>query len=251
MRTCNYIRVTLRAMLSEAQRDGLVGRNVAALVRPFADQREERPLSVLTPRQARILLEAAQEDREGPLWVLAITTGLRQGELAGLRWEDVDLEVRRLQVRRTLQYQNGLGWLEQKPKTVRSRRTLALPEVAMVALNRQQSRQAEERRAAGEAWSQEFGDLVFRNRWGRQETSSTVTKRFQRGLKALGLPRVPFHALRHSAASLLAAQGLSLRSVAEVLGHAQISTTADLYTHVFETAQREAAAAMDRALGGN
>jgi integrase len=152
VRTCNYIRVTLRAMLSEAERDGLVGRNVAALVRPFADQREERPLSVLSPGQARILLEAAKEDREGPLWVLAITTGLRQGELAGLRWEDVDLEVRQLQVRRTLQYQNGLGWLEQKPKTARSRRTLALPEVAVVALQRQQSRQAEERLAAGEAW---------------------------------------------------------------------------------------------------
>ncbi|MBJ7599329.1 MAG: hypothetical protein DLM67_21095 [Candidatus Nephthysia bennettiae] len=110
VRTCNYIRVTLRAMLSEAQRDGMVGRNAAALVRPFADQREERPLSVLSPGQARVLLEAAHEDREGPLWVLAITTGLRQGELAGLRWQDVDLEARQLQVRRSLQYQNGLGW---------------------------------------------------------------------------------------------------------------------------------------------
>jgi integrase len=197
-------------MLSEAQRDGLVwGATSPRWSGHSPTNREERPLSVLSPGQARILLEAAQEDREGPLWVLAITTGLRQGELAGLRWEDVDLEVRQLQVRRTLQYQNGLGWLEQKPKTVRSRRTLALPEVAVVALRRQQSRQAEERLAAGEPWSEEFGDLVFRNRRGRPEMSSTVTKRFQRELKALGLPRVPFHALRHSAASLLAAQGLS------------------------------------------
>jgi integrase len=145
------------------------------LVRPFADQREERPLSVLSPGQARILLEAAHEDREGPLWVLAITTGLRQGELAGLRWQDVDLEARQLQVRRSLQYQNGLGWLEQKPKTARSRRTLALPEIAVAALHRQRSRQAEERLAAGEPWSEEFGDLVFRNRRGRPEMSSTVT----------------------------------------------------------------------------
>jgi Phage integrase, N-terminal SAM-like domain len=76
VRTCNYVRVTLRAMLAEAQREGLVGRNAAALVRPFNDQREERWLSVLTPEQARILLEVVQEDRDGPLWMLAITTRL-------------------------------------------------------------------------------------------------------------------------------------------------------------------------------
>jgi site-specific recombinase XerC len=83
VRTCNYVRVTLRAMLAEAEREDLVGRNAAAIVRPVSDQREERRLSVLKPEQARILLEVAQEDRDSPLWVLAITTGCRQGELAG------------------------------------------------------------------------------------------------------------------------------------------------------------------------
>lgn len=140
VRTCNYVRVTLRAMLAEAEREGLMGRNAAALVRPFNDQREECPLSVLSPEQARILLEVAHDDRDGPLWVLAITTGCRQGELAGLRWQDVDLEARDLRVRRRLQYQGGLGWLEQKPKTTRSGRTVALPEIAVAALERQRSR---------------------------------------------------------------------------------------------------------------
>jgi integrase len=245
-RTVNYARQTLRALLNEAMREALVGRNVAQLVRPLPNQ--DHRVAVLTPEQISILLKAAERDRDGPLWIVAIATGARQSELFGLRWKDVDLAARRLSIVRTLQFQDGVGWLVQPCKTERSRRWVPLPEIAVEALHRQRHLQAMERLESGPRWSEELGDLVFRAPGGAPEKSTTVTQRFQRRLEKLGLPRVGFHSLRHSAASTLAAAGVPLRSVSELLGHSQLSTTSDLYVHIFEQAHREVAIAMDRAL---
>lgn len=152
--------------------------------------------------------------------------GLRQGEALGLRWQDIDLDRGLLTVARQLQRIDGKLILTE-PKTPRSRRTLQLPAVAIEALRAHKLRQLEERLAAGPAW-QDSG-LVFTTAIGTPLDARNVVRHFHRLLAKAGLPRMPFHNLRHTAASLLLAQGLDIRVVQHVLGHSQISLTANLY----------------------
>ncbi len=243
-RTVQYIRAILRRALGQAMKWGLVARNVATLVDPPRSRRSEvRPL---TPDQARLFLEAVRGDRLEALYVVAVALGLRQGEVLGVRWEDVDLEAGNLRVRHALQRVGGKLQLVE-PKTERSRRTVDLPAPAIDALRAHRDRQAFERSFAADRW-QEWG-LVFTGPKGTPLDGTAVTKRLQRILAASGLPRQRFHDLRHCCASLLLAQNVPARVVMEILGHSQITLTMNTYSHVMPTAQREAAALMARILG--
>lgn len=244
--TAAHARVILRRALADAQRDGLVARNVAGLARP--PRLERRELEYLDAAQLRKLLDGTAADDLGPLLAVAATTGLRQGELLGLRWQDVDTKARTLTVRRAMARAWDGGFRLAEPKTARSRRTIDLPTRAVVALGVERGRQDVRREALGEGDWQDRDGLVFTDAAGRPLVGSNVTHRFRGRLVALKLPKVPFHALRHSAASALLAAGVPLKVVSETLGHSTITITADLYAHVAPTLRRDAADAMDRAL---
>lgn len=244
--TVQHARSTLRRALHDAQRDGLVSRNAAALARP--PRLERREMRALSPAEVELLLGGTADDPLGPLYAVAVTTGLRLGELLGLAWADVDLAGRSLTVRRSMAKAADGGYELGEPKTPRSRRTVMLPTVALDAFRRQKARQAAARLAVGSAWQDRAG-LVFTDALGRPLRPDAVSAAFRSTAARLGLP-VRLHDLRHTAASLLLAAGVPLKLVSEMLGHSSIAITADVYAHVTPDLRREAAEAMDRALGG-
>lgn len=244
--TVAHAHAVLHHALDAATRLGVVQRNVAALVDPPRVVRHE--MATLTPEQARAFLEEAKGDRFEALYVFALTTGMRQGELLALRWREVDLDRGTLQVRGTLQ-RTSVGLEVAEPKTARSRRRVALTVTAVEALKRHRLQQLQERIALGEVWDDH--DLVFPNSIGRpMEATNLLRNSFFPLLRRAGLPRIRFHDLRHTAATLLLSRGVHPKVVAELLGHATISVTLDTYSHVLPDMQREATAAMDAVLGG-
>jgi integrase len=199
----------------------------------------------LEPEQARAFLEAVRGDRMEALYVLALSTGLRQGELLGLTWSGLDSEAGELRVSQALQrIQGQLQFVA--PKTAKSRRSVTLPEVALEALRAHRARQAEDRLFAGSGWHE--SGLVFTTRRGTPLEPRNATRGFKRFLRRAGLPDMRFHDLRHSFATLLLIQGASPRVVMEMLGHSQIALTMNTYSHVIPAMQREAAAKLDALL---
>jgi len=243
-RTVLYCRAVLRRALRQAVCDGVIFRNVATLVEPPRSVRPEA--KVLTPEQAGAFLKAIKENRLQALYTVALSLGLRQGEALGLRWQDLDLDNRTLRVNTALQRIDGKVQLVE-PKTSRSRRTLPLPDSVVQSLRSHRVRQKEERLKAGERWHE--AGFVFTTPIGTPLDPRNVLREYQAALKGAELPRLRFHDLRHSCASLLLAQGVQPRTVMEVLGHSQISITMDTYAHVMPAMMRNAADAMDSALG--
>jgi integrase len=181
------------------------------------------------------------------LYVLAVTTGLRQGELLGLKWEDVDFEAGKISVQRTLSAAKN-GSMFNSPKRNKSRRSVKLATLALEALRAHQERQSEEREKLDELW-QDHG-LVFASTLGTPLNRHNVFGRsFKPLLNKAGLPHtVRFHDLRHTCATLLCSKNVNPKVVQEMLGHANISQTMDIYSHVLPNMQDEAAAAMESAL---
>lgn len=243
-RTVQYLHAIIRRALEIALRWGLVGRNVAKLVDVPTVRRPK--IVPFTPEQAKHFLETAKGDRLYGLYVVALATGLREGELFGLRWQDVDLDASTLRVAVQMQRIGGTKAFTE-PKSERSHRTMHLPAFAVTALREHKVRQLEERLQMGERW-QDWG-LVFTTTVGSPLECSNLLKGFKTILGEAGLPPMRFHDLRHSAASLLLAQGVELRTIMELLGHSQISLTADTYTHLLPALKRQAADAMQRVFG--
>ncbi len=219
--------VVLHRALVQAERWGLVARNVAGLVAsPRVPHRETR---APTLQEARALLTAAKSERLHALWVTALATGLRQGELLGLAWSDMDLEAQTLTVRHQLVYVAG-KYERAEPKTDRSRRTIALPAPVVEDLRDHRLRQLEERLAAGVPASAD--GLVFVTPSGRPISGSWLTHHFYDLCEQAGVPRYPFHALRHCATSILVAKGAHPRIIMETLGHTTARTSMDIYAHM-------------------
>ena len=244
-RTVAYLRAVLRQALGQAERWGLVSRNVAKLVDPpRVPRREVHPFD---PEEAAAFIAAIRGDRLEALYVTALGTGLRQGELLGLAWRDLDLDAGTLRVRQALQ-RNRSGLVLVEPKSASSHRTVALPAIVVDGLRRHRVRQLEERLAAGGRWPDDPRDLVFLSTTGTPLEGVNVTRRFQALLAEAELPRQRFHDLRHACATLLLAQGVAPRVVMETLGHSQISLTMNTYSHVVPSMARHAADRMDAAL---
>ena len=241
--TASLARVILRRALADALRDGLVPRNAAALARPPRKERHE--LVYLDAGQLRQLLESCREHPLGPLVTLAATTGLRRGELLGLRWSDITGAS--LTVRRSLAITWDGSYQMAEPKTKRSRRTINLPVRGVEALSEQKARQQVLKEAAGSAWQDQDG-LVFTDQIGLPLSGGAASHRFTTMLRDAALPRVPFHALRHSFATALLTAGVPLKVVSETLGHSSIAVTGDVYAHVAPELRKDAADALDRAL---
>ena len=243
--TVRNIHAVLRRALNHALRWGLVQRNVATPVDlPRLNRTEVRALS---PSDARLILDAVEGDRIGPLVSVGLATGLRLGELLGLRWRDVDVDGGSLRVRHTLQRLRGRGPQLAEPKTARSRRTIVLGPTVIAALKARRTQQLQERLWAGSRWRE--GDFVFSTTVGTPMIAGDVTARFQRLLRAADLPRMRIHDLRHGAASLLLSQGVHPRVVMQILGHSTIALTMNTYSHVIPALERDAADLMEIALG--
>ncbi len=224
----------LHHALRDAVRWSLVPRNVSELVTP--PRRARYDFRVLSSDQARTFLHAVKGDRLEALYVLAITTGMREGELFGLRWTDINLRAGSLRLTRQL-------------KTKSSRRQVLLPRIAVEVVIAHHERQEQERRLAGTVW-EDNGLLVFPNTVGRPiNVSNFLPRDFHPLLERAGLPRMRFHDLRHSAATLLLELGIHPKVVSELLGHSQIGITLDLYSHVTATMQQQAVAALDGLFG--
>ena len=239
-----HVHAVLHKALRDALRLGLIVRNPADLVSPPRASHVE--MRTLNPEEVRRLLDAANEDRLEALYVLALTTGMRQGEILASRWRHLDFEARTIQVRGTLQRAEG-GLVIMEPKTAGSRRLVALTRDALAALRTHRVAQATGRLAAGAAW--EDHDLIFANEVGRPiEAGNLIRRSFLPLLTRANLPRIRFHDLRHTAATLMLGQNVHPKVVAEMLGHSRVGVTLDLYSHVTPTMQRQATDALEAVL---
>lgn len=238
------IRAVLRKALNQAVKYGQVPRNVAALADPPATKHYEA--RYLNLEQARIFVTAIEGDRLEALYRVAVALGLRQGEILGLRWADIDLERRTMNVRFQMQRVEGKFQFVEV-KSHQSVRIVDLPMMLMRVMRAHRARQNQERLLAGDRWQD--WELVFCTKHGTPFDGPNVTRYFQAVLEGCGLPRLRFHELRHSCASLLAAQGLSPDEVRRLLGHSDIRLTLNTYTHQFPEMRRRAADAMDALFG--
>jgi integrase len=175
--------------------------------------------------------------------------GMRLGELLALRWKDVDPDACVLRVTATLKRDKEDQWMWAEPKTRRSRRQIALSPVAVAALRAHRLRQREERLKMGPAWTDY--DLVFATEAGTPLYGGNVYRAFQRLQARAGLPTIRFHDLRHTCATMLLSARVNLKVVSEMLGHASVAITLDIYSHVLPDMQQDAATVMGTLLTGS
>src|SRR5712691_10092345 len=227
-----------------------VRRNVGRLVEPPRQTRKER--RTLTIEQVTTqLLPALKGHRLYAAFLTLFMMGLRRGELLGLRWQDIDWKVGVLHIRQTLvrvkNHETGHTQLVfQEPKTEHSRRTIPIPEVCLVALRHHRAQQAEEKLALGQAY-QDHG-LVFCQADGEPMDPHTINFYFSQALARAGLPAIRVHDARHTFATWLLEQGVSPKVVQTMLGHSDIGTTLNIYSHVSLDLEKQAAATLNAVL---
>lgn len=235
----------LRQALSHGVKWGLLTRNVADATTPPRIERKE--MAVWDEDTTQQFIAAASESRFGEFYQLALLTGMRRSELAGLQWASVNFATGRLSVVKTLQRISGHGLVEGQPKTARSRRSIALSPDAVALLHEIRGRQIAQQIALGEVW-QDTG-FVFTKADGRQVDPDMISKDFPKVVEAAGLPHLTLHGLRHAHATTLLEEGFNPKVVSERLGHATIATTMEVYSHVLPGLQDEVALAIDAKLG--
>ncbi|MFC9634341.1 tyrosine-type recombinase/integrase [Streptomyces mirabilis] len=243
--TLAYIHSVLKSALEHAVREEEIPRNVARNVRTGTPR--PRRFSPLTTDEARCFLTAAQGHRHATLFELALRTGLRKGELLGLRWEDLDLDAGTATICRTLQRTRTGGLTTLPTKTISSERRIALPVSCVASLRAHRARQAQEKEEAGSRW--QGSGHVFTRPDGHPIEPATLTRHFNALLRDGKLRPIRFHDLRHSTATLLLEQGVELVVIKELLGHAHIGVTATVYAHVRLRLQRQAIDLLSHALG--
>lgn len=241
-RSVEYVHVTVSQALRQAARDGAVGRNVADAVDP--PKVPKRQMRSLTPAEVEALLTTATGDWH-TLWTLALYTGMREGELLGLTWPDVDLEGATVTVQRALVVgEDGLTpRLRPSPKTAAGVRTIPVPPEVVAALRAHRVRQAGEQLHARVWANAEL--IVFVSARGTPLLASNVVRALKRDALAAGIAgRVSPHLLRHTAASSWLAAGRPIPEVSYLLGHGSPATTMGLYAHAIRGGMREAAEAL-------
>jgi len=242
-RTVHHHHRVLFQSLKYAVRQGYLGRNTAELVDPPSPRK--KAMRTLTPFEVEALLERAQESYYYPVIYTAVSTGLRQAELLGLRWRDIDLELLSISVSQVLYKRRGICQFKE-PKTAHSRRLVAMtPKLALYL---------RDYRAERESLYWQLGkplaidDLVFTSVEGKPLDPCVLTHNFGRICKKAGLENVRFHDLRHTFASLMLLRGAKPKVISEALGHSSVAFTMDVYSHIIEGMQSDAMALLDEVL---
>ena len=239
------VHIALHKALKDAVQADLLRDNVCDRVTlPRLDTGERHPL---TQTQAQQFIQAAKGNPWETLLIVALTTGLRRGELRALRWQDIDLEKRIVHIHRSAISVNGYGVVDSEPKTHKSKRNIVLHAFVIEMLKNHRRVQLEQRLKKGATWKDL--DLVFPNRVGDYFCKDSLYRNFARILRKAGLPPMHIHDLRHSAATILLAMGVNIRVVQEILGHSNISTTLGIYGHVLPGMQEEAMKKCGKILG--
>jgi integrase len=236
-RTVQLIHTVLHNVLQQAVREGILGRNPTdAVERPKVEKTE---MQILTEEQARRFVIATMRNRYGMLFYLALMTGMRQGELLGLKWTDLDWDKGLLNVQRQLQRSKGHSPQLVPPKTKAGRRQVKLGQGTLERLSRHKEDQAEMKAARGARW--EENGLIFPNTLGRPESSENMFEDFKKFLRDNGMPNIRFHDLRHTSISFLLDMGTPVNTVQQRSGHSKASITTDTYGHSMAHSQDEAA----------
>ncbi len=229
-RTVQYLHSVLRRSLNHAVTWGLIVRNPTDAVTPPKPQRKEP--KTLTTAQAQLFLESITDPRWGTIYIVAILMGLRKSEILGLRWQDVDFKNNAISINNIIfEIQGKIH--QGTPKSERSRRSVAMPMVVVSALTKYQQ------------ITNKSEGLVFTTSSGKPISQRNLTRNFHGALKKVGLSRIRFHDLRHTAATLLLKENVHPKIVQEMLGHSTITLTLDTYSHVIPGMQKEAADKMD------
>jgi integrase len=241
----NSIHGVLHLALENAVQWNYVARNVCDLVKP--PRIVSREVTPLTLEQARALLFSIREHHLEELLVVAVVTGMRRGELLALRWSNIDFERRTLLVLHTVDYIPKYGYVETEPKTKAGKRLISLPHFLVDMLKQHRLQQMEQRLKQGDTW--ENRDLVFPDLRGGYFNPNYLLRVFKKPLDEAGLPHMPFHDLRHSAATILLSMGVYIKVVQELLGHSNISITLGTYAHLLPSMQQEVVEKWDEEFG--
>ena len=236
----NKLIASVEQVLADAKGQGIVTRNVAELVNRVAAPHKQ--VDTYTEAEVLVLLGAIADDRLGHAWELALS-GLRRGEVAGLRWVDVDLEAGALTIVNN-RVSAGGRTVENDPKSVASRRTLPLPDRLVTVLRAAKARQAAERLALGQiggAW-----EYVVCNELGHAYAPGVLSRYWRDTVKAAGIRHIKLHAARHTCATLMHLQGVPAAVIAAWIGHKDASLTMKLYAHSQDDALKAAGATLNR-----
>lgn len=240
-RTLNLAHLRLSQALDMAEREGIVRRNVCRHVDPPTSK--SQPGKAWTEAEVRRFLDVAVKHWLHPLWLVALSTGMRRGELLGLRWQDVDLDAGMLHIRQAVSILHGAPVISE-PKTDAARRRIGLPRDVVEAL-RVHRDAWEVRRQSARDWD---GDLVFCTRAGKPLNPNNIYPDFYALIAAAGVPRIRLHDARHTHGTIMVAKGVSIRAVADRLGHSKTSVTLNTYAHVLPSMRDEALEAIEEAL---
>jgi integrase len=236
----------LASCLQEAVYRQLIPLNPARNVR--APTRIIHSQQFYNEAQIQLLLQSLQNEspRLRALLLMAITTGIRRGELVALEWSHIDIKTRTMQICQAAELMTGQPQHLKTTKTQGSLRTVIVPSIVIDALQALLNEQEQMKSKMGSLWHDT--PFIFTEPNGRWMRADEISKQFRKFLKRHHLPVIPFHGLRHTAATLLIAQGVPVRTVANVLGHTQTSTTLNIYSHALESSNRHAADIMDELL---
>ncbi len=240
--TAKYSVRTLKVALNWAVKMQLIPKNPAANIR-ISTRSTGSEMKVWTDEEVNRFLQAAKGSKFYPTFYLAITTGMRMGELLGLKWTDIDFDRGTISIRRTLQRTSaGLQLIEQT-KTAKSRRLISISPSTVEVLKKHR---VEQKKEMIQYNYRDVYDLVFTSRTGKPVEPRNLREYFSLITKKAGLPPIRFHDLRHTHATLLLKQGIHPKIVSERLGHSSISMTLDTYSHVIPSMQKEAAEMFDQ-----
>jgi len=242
-RTVQLCHLRLTQALKMAVRMGLVARNVAEYTKPPRVVSKE--MHVWTKEQAQQFLAAARQSVYGPIWLLSLATGMRKGELLGLRWQDVDFTANTVAVVQTVGLLRGATVIG-TPKSKSSRRTITVQVPVMTALREHRARQNEHRLSLGTEWNDH--DLVFSAANGKPINPNNLTRDYDRWVKVSGVPRIRVHDQRHTSVSIALQMGANIKAVSQRVGHAKTSITMDIYAHTIAEQHQEVADKLDAAL---
>jgi integrase len=242
-RTVHYHHRILKQAFKYAVRQGYLGRNPCELVDP--PKPRPKPMRTLTPEELKTLLETASGNQFYPVIYTAVSTGLRQAELLGLRWRDIDLGLQSISVCQVLYKRRGICEFKE-PKTSHSKRRVSMTAKLVDYLS--------EYKGERESLSLHLGrlpkpdDLIFANVEGKPIDPGVLTHNFARIAKRVGLEGVRFHDLRHTFASLMLLRGAKPKVISEALGHSSVAFTMDVYSHILPGMQSDAMALLDEVL---